>query len=124
MSLFLVELTVFKYWRKIVRHIACLLVVLVSAHAYSDNDKGLAFVDGCVSLVNIYETKYEKSELAAVFTSVADSFQAGYCRGVLEVIEDKCDKNWHEMARFIAAQKAVVEQYSSTKKLISAACGR
>ncbi len=98
-------------------------VLLVSVNAYSLNDRDMVFVDGCESLIKIYETRNKKSELAAVFTSVADSFQAGYCRGVLEE-QSSCNSGWHDMARFIAAQRAVSDQYSSRQQLINAACSR
>lgn len=98
------------------------IMTLLSVNAYSLNKKDLAFVEGCVALVDIYETKDSKSGLAAVFTSVADSFQAGYCRGFLEALESSCSGTWHDMARFIAAQQPIVEQYQSMNALFKAAC--
>ena len=100
------------------------IMALLSINAHSLNKKDLAFVEGCVALVEIYETKNSKSDLAAVFTSVADSFQAGYCRGILEAFESGCRGSWHDMARFIAAQQPVIDQYRSTNALFKAACGK
>jgi len=120
-----------KKWLALMRHrrelemlkvVLLSLVILLSTNAYSLDKKKQAFVDGCVALVEIYETKNSRSGLAAVFTSVADSFQAGYCRGILEAFESGCRGSWHDMARFIAAQQPVIDQYRSLNALFKAAC--
>lgn len=80
------------------------------------------FVSGCSALVDMYTSIDEKSEFAAVFTSVADSFQAGYCRGVLEILGERCNKDWHELAVFVSTQEPVLHHYDSLKTLFNTAC--
>ncbi|MFT4908502.1 MAG: hypothetical protein ACI978_002598 [Oleispira sp.] len=100
--------------------------VFFSAHSYSLNSEEEIFVKGCTSLVKIYDNRTEKSFLADKMASNADSFGAGYCKGVLETLGRRsgCSSyNWYELASFISAQEPFMDRYSNSRKLFSAACG-
>lgn len=97
--------------------------LLLSMTVHSLNNKTEVFVDGCVSLIKIYSDRDEKSKLSAVFTSVADSYRAGYCRGILEAYSGSCYKDWYDMAKYVAAQKPFINQYYSIDRVVKEACG-
>ena len=54
--------------------------------SYSLDSEEELFVKGCSSLVKIYDNRTEKAFLADKMASNADSFSAGYCKGILETV--------------------------------------
>jgi len=96
-----------------------------SASSYSLNSEDQLFVKGCTSLVKIYDNRTEKAFLADKMASNADSFGAGYCKGILENLGRRsgCSSyNWYEQASFISAQEPFMDRYRNLSKLFSAAC--
>jgi hypothetical protein len=101
--------------------------VFFSANSYSLNSEEEIFVKGCSSLVKIYDNRTEKAFLADKMASNADSFGAGYCKGILETLGGRsgCSSyDWYELASFISAQEPFMDRYRNLSKLLSAACGR
>ncbi len=94
--------------------------------SYSLDAEEELFVKGCTSLVKIYDNRNEKSFLADKMASNADSFSAGYCKGILETlaVRSGCSSyDWYEQASFISAQEPFMDRYRNLSKLLSAACG-
>jgi len=106
------------------------LLALVSFAFFAINSYSLdaeeeLFVKGCTSLVKIYDNRTEKAFLADKMASNADSFSAGYCKGILETLAGRsgCSSyDWYEQASFISAQEPFMDRYRSLSKLLSAAC--
>lgn len=116
-----------KFKAQKIKTLALLSLVLFSANSYSLNAEDELFVKGCTSLVKIYDNRTEKSFLADKMASNADSFSAGYCKGILETLGRRsgCSSyDWYELASFISAQEPFMDRYRSLSKLLSAACGR
>jgi len=110
-----------------IKTLGLLSLVLFAVNSYSLDAKEEQFVKGCTSLVKIYDNRNEKSFLADKMASNADSFGAGYCKGILEALGGRsgCSSyDWYELASFISAQEPFMDRYRSLNKLVSAACGR
>lgn len=107
------------------------LLILTSLVSISVNSLALdaeeeLFIIGCSSLVKIYDNRTEKAFLADKMASNADSFSAGYCKGILETVSVRpgCSSyDWYEIASFISAQEPFMDRYRSLSNLISNACG-
>ena len=102
-------------------------LAFLSVSAYSLDAEEELFVKGCSSLVKIYDNRTEKAFLADKMASNADSFSAGYCKGILETLGGRsgCSSyDWYDQASFISAQEPFMDRYRNLSKLLSAACGR
>ena len=116
-----------KFKAQKIKTLALLSLVLSSVNSYSLNAEEELFVKGCSSLVKIYDNRTEKAFLADKMASNADSFSAGYCKGILETLGGRsgCSSyDWYDQASFISAQEPFMDRYRSLSKLLSAACGR
>ena len=103
-----------------------LMITVLSIQTHALDAEEELFVKGCSSLVKIYDNRTEKAFLADKMASNADSFSAGYCKGILETVGGRSgcySYDWYELASFISAQEPFMDRYRDAKHLFKAACG-
>lgn len=104
-----------------------LLILPLSFMVQAKDSDGEKLIKGCNELIGIYKNKNEKRLLASQLVSSSDAMLAGYCMGVVKVIdgfgENSCKgRSWYELAEIIAEKWEVKAQQISVNRVLKRIC--